>query len=266
MVAEPVPASTIILLRGRSAGAEVLMIERHVKSEAFANFYVFPGGRVEEEDHALADRVGGIKAAEAAAALGGMSPEFALDFFVAAIRETFEEVGILLARPRGQRELLDGERAAALARYRLDVQGGRMSFRELIDSQNLELAGDSLAVHAHWITPEFMPRRFDTFFFTALAPPGQLAEPDGVETTAHVWIRPEEALEQRRARTRRIIFPTAVNLESVAGFSTAPEALQASRRRSVIPVLPRLVDRDGKQWLVIPAEAGYATTEDLIGG
>jgi len=241
------------------------MIERHVKSAAFANLYVFPGGRVEEEDPALADRVGAVEAEEAARALGGVDPSCALGFLVAAIRETFEEVGILLARPRGERELVSADRAAALARHRLDVQSGRTSFRELIDSENLELAGDALAVHAHWITPEFMPRRFDTFFFTAMAPPGQLARPDGTETTAHVWIRPEEALEQRRAHTRRIIFPTAVNLESVAGFSSASEAFEASRRRSIIPVLPRLVDRDGKKWLVITPDAGYATTEDFIG-
>jgi len=265
VIAEPVPAATIILLRPGSVAPEVLMIERHVKSEAFANLYVFPGGRVEDEDQALANRVGAIEAEEAARALGGVSPSCALGFFVAAIRETFEEVGILLARARGERELLSADRAAALTQHRLDVQGGQLSFRELIDSENLELAGDALAVHAHWITPEFMPRRFDTFFFTAIAPPGQLARPDGLETTAHVWIRPEEALEQRQAHTRRIIFPTAVNLESVAGFSNASEILEASKRRSIVPVLPQLVDRDGEKWLVITADAGYATTEDLIG-
>ena len=265
MVAQAVPAATIILLRDGPRTPEVLMIERHAKSEAFASICVFPGGRVEEQDHALHDRMSGIEAGEAARVLGGVGEERAFGFFVAAIRETFEEVGILLARQRGERELLGADRVTMLARQCSEAHGGQVSFAEIINSENLELAGDSLAVHGHWITPEFMPHRFDTFFFTAIAPPGQRARPDGMETTAHVWICPEDALQQRRARTRRIIFPTAVNLESVAGFSSALEAFEASRRRPVVPVLPRLVERDGEHRLVIPAEAGYATTEGIIG-
>jgi 8-oxo-dGTP pyrophosphatase MutT (NUDIX family) len=261
MPAVPVPAATIMLLRDGPVAPEVLMVERHAKSELMPALYVFPGGRVEEQDDTLVDRLRAIGSEEAPAALRGVLPDRARSFVVAAIRETFEEAGILLARPRGRRELLGGDPSAVVARHRPDVQARRLSFRELVEIEDLELAADTLLVHARWITPEFMPQRFDTLFFTALAPPGQQAHHDGVEATAHVWIRPEEALEQLRARTRRIIFPTAVNLESLTGCSSAQEAFDASRHRAVVPVLPELVERDGQKRLVIPVEAGYAMTE-----
>ena len=253
-----------MLLRDGPVSPEVLMIERHAQSVLLPDMYVFPGGRVDEHDAALVDRLGGLDACQVAEALGGGSPERALSFVVAAVRETFEEAGILLARERGTRTALSAERAAALAHHRLDVQSGAVAFRDIVEGENLELAGDCLALHARWITPELLPYRFDTLFFTALAPAGQLARADGVETSSHMWIRPEDALAQLHARARRIIFPTAVNLESVGGFGSAAEALDASRRRRIVPVLPRLVERDGEQKLVIPADAGYVTTEAAL--
>ena len=114
------------------------------------------------------------------------------------------------------------------------------------------------------ITPEAAPRRFDTYFFAAIAPPGQVAEHDGIETTAHVWIKAEQALEEMSAGTRRIIFPTACNLATFAGFSNADQALEASRARPVIPVIPALEERDGRQCLVIPPEAGYPRAQELF--
>lgn len=262
MPVTPVPAATIMLLRDGCEAPEVLMIERHAKSVFLPDMYVFPGGRVDDRDCALAGRVAGVDAAALARALGGeLAPAYALAFVVAAIRETFEEAGILLARPRGGTQVLDGVRAQALVRHRVALQAGDTTFRRFVEDEDLELAGDGLALHGRWITPEMMPYRFDTVFFTAVAPPGQLARADGVEATAHVWIRPEEALTQRRAGGRRMIFPTAANLESVTGYPTARDAVGASRRRRIVAVLPRLVEVDGAQRLVIPADAGYTTGE-----
>jgi 8-oxo-dGTP pyrophosphatase MutT (NUDIX family) len=258
MAVQPQPAATVILLRDASPSPEVLLIERHSKSEFMPDLYVFPGGRVEDQDRALADRVRGVDA-------GALAPQFepdrALPFFVAAIRETFEEAGILLARRGGEAAFVDADRARALARHRLDVQSGKLSFPELVEREGLELAADSLSVHAHWITPEMAPRRFDTVFFAAIAPPGQLAAHDGVEATDHAWIRPEEALEQMQRSERQIIFPTALNLRTLCGFDDAAAALTSSRERPVVPVLPKLVERDGKKLLAIPPEAGYPITE-----
>ena len=261
---EPLPASTVILLRDGSVSPETLLIERHGKSEFLPDMYVFPGGVVEEADHALAHRVTGVTVESAAEALGEVAPDLALGFFVAAIRETFEEAGILLARERGSPKLLDPSRSDELARHRLDVQAGHQSFRELVERENIDLAADQLAVHAHWITPERVPRRFDTFFFSALAPPGQLAQHDGIETTDHLWIRPEDALSETRAGKRRMIFPTAANLETLSGFRAAQEALEASRRRPVVAVTPSITLRDGVRTLVIRSDAGYPTTEEAI--
>jgi 8-oxo-dGTP pyrophosphatase MutT (NUDIX family) len=254
-----------MLLRDTAAGPEVLLLERHAKSEFLPDNYVFPGGRVDDDDFALGARVAGISAAEASAALSTVQAEQALGFFVAAIRETFEECGVLLARRRGETKLVDAAHAARLARHRLAVQAGDASFRELVVAEDLVLAADLLATHGHWITPEDSPRRFDTIFFAAETPPGHEARHDGVELTEHVWLRPEQALADYRAGKRQMILPTWANLETLLGFACAHDALLASRRRALVPILPVLTQRDGKRRIEIPRGAGYPTVEELIG-
>lgn len=265
MPATAVPASTVMLLRDAPESPEVLLLERHARSEFLPDIYVFPGGRVDEPDRALARHVGGLSESAARQALPQVDPDLALAFFVAAIRETFEEAGILLARRRGETELIGAHETRALCRHRLDVQEGKTRFLELVEAEKLELAAEQLCVHAHWITPEFMPRRFDTLFFAAAAPLGQLAHHDGIESSAHTWIRPEDALKQASLGERQMIFPTRCNLETLAGFESVEQALVASRERPVVPVLPRLDEREGQRRLVIPLNAGYLTTEELVG-
>jgi 8-oxo-dGTP pyrophosphatase MutT (NUDIX family) len=265
MPATPVPAATVILLRDGPVSPEVLLIERHSKSDFLPDLYVFPGGRVDDADRELADHVVGLSEAAARKALPNADPALALAFFVAAIRETYEEAGILLARRRGDGELVDPALAEQLRGHRLDIQAGETPFRELVERFDLELAADLMAVHAHWITPELVPKRFDTFFFSAKTPPGQLALHDGVESTDHVWIRPEDALEQWQKRERQMIFPTTANLETVAGFATVDDVLEASRARPVVPVLPVVEEHDGQRRVVIPENAGYQRTYELAG-
>jgi 8-oxo-dGTP pyrophosphatase MutT (NUDIX family) len=264
MPAVPAPAATVILLRDGERSPEVLLLERHSRSDFLPDMYVFPGGRVDDQDRELADRLSGITPSQAAALLPTVDPAQAPSFLVAAIRETFEEAGVLLCRARGASELLEATRMRALARHRLDVQAGRRPFRAFVEEEDLELAGELLVSHAHWITPETVPRRFDTLFFAALAPPDQRATHDRVEATDSVWIRPEDALAQAARRKRQIIFPTACNLEVLCGFATAAQALEASRNRRVVPVLPRMIVQDGVRKLVIPAEAGYPKSEERL--
>jgi len=240
------------------------MLARHARSEFLPDAYVFPGGRVEDADHELAERVAGLSRGEASERLATVPGDQALGFFVAGVRETYEESGILLARRRGRRELLDAASAAALACHRLGVQQGDTSFRDLVLGEDLELAAELLSVHAHWITPEDSPRRFDTIFFAAETPPGQKAVHDGVELTDHVWLRPERALADFRAGRRHMIIPTWANLETLSGFPTTAATLAASRQRPIIPILPILVERDGRRRVVIPDDAGYPTTEELV--
>lgn len=261
-----VPAATVILLRDARSGPEVLLLARHSRSEFLPDAYVFPGGRVEDADHDLVDRILGLSRAQASLRLATVPGEQALGYFVAGIRETYEESGILLARRRGSSELLDASSAATLSRHRLDVQKGDASFRELVLAEDLVLAADLLSVHAHWITPEDSPRRFDTIFFATRTPPGQTAAHDGVELTDHAWLAPEQALAEFRAGRRQMIIPTWANLETLSGFATAEAALEASRRRPIVPILPAMVERDGRRRLVIREDAGYPTTEELVGG
>ncbi|MEX2205750.1 MAG: NUDIX hydrolase [Myxococcota bacterium] len=261
----PVPAATVILLRDSAAGPEVLMLARHSQSDFLPDAYVFPGGRVEDEDHELAERVAGLARSEASRRLGTVPADQALGFFVAGVRETFEESGILLARRSGSSELLDAASAAALARHRLDVQKGDASFRDLVLGEDLVLAAELLSVHAHWITPEDSPKRFDTVFFAAATPPGQKALHDGIELTDHVWLCPEQALDDFRAGRRQMIIPTWANLETLSGFATSTTVLEASRLRPIVPILPVVVERDGGRSVVIPKDAGYATIEERIG-
>ncbi len=238
------------------------MLERHAKSELLPDLYVFPGGRVENADQALVQHLSGFTGHDPRHKVPHLDPERVAIFLVAAIRETFEESGILFARKRGGSGLLVPEELEPLLRHRLEVQSGGLAFADIIERNDLELAAECLTVHGHWITPEVVPWRFDTVFFSASAPPGQLARHDGVEASSHIWIRPEDALDEMRRGKRQIIFPTACNLETLGGFRNTEQALAASLRRPVMPVLPVLVERDGQRMLVIPSDAGYPTTED----
>jgi 8-oxo-dGTP pyrophosphatase MutT (NUDIX family) len=266
MPVNPVPAATMILLRDGPVSPQVLMIKRHARSEYLPDMYVFPGGRVDLQDSTLSDRIEGLTERSAAALLTTVDPEHAMAYVVAAIRETFEECGILLARRMGKSELVDAEHSEALSHHRLAVQQGKTPFRELIEQEDLVVAADCLVAQGHWITPEVAPRRFDTLFFAALAPPGQIATHDGVETTNHVWTRPEDALEEAECGQRQIIFPTRCTLETLIGFKTAEQALAGCRARPVIPVMPVLVEHDGERRLAIPEEAGYPTCWQRVGG
>lgn len=262
--AEAVPAATIMLLREGSASPEVLMLERHAKSEFLPDLYVFPGGRVDPGDHELADRVGGLTAADATKLATSVDPGAALAFFVAAIRETFEEAGVLLARRRGERALVSGALAAEVSAHRLSIQDGTTPLREIVESYDLELAADQLSVHGHWITPEIVPRRFDTLFFTAVAPRDHEAAHDGVESTDHVWIRPDDAIAQAKRKQRQMIFPTLANLQTIAGFPSVDQAIESSRQRKVVPILPTLAGEGKDRRLVISPDAGYPVTEEKL--
>lgn len=264
MAATPVPAATIMLLREAGGSLEVLMLERHARSAFLPDLYVFPGGRVDPGDHELADRVRGLSPSEARARASTVDAEAALGFYVAAIRETFEEAGVLLATRRGETRLVSGRLAAELSRHRLEMQAGRLSFREIVLEHDLDLAADRLNVHGHWITPEIVPHRFDTLFFLAAAPPGQEAAHDGIESSSHVWIRPEDALAQARRNERQMIFPQIANLETIAGFTKVSDVVASSRARPVVPITPRIAGEGEDRRLVIPADAGYATTEEKL--
>ncbi|MEZ4333865.1 MAG: gamma-butyrobetaine hydroxylase-like domain-containing protein [Myxococcota bacterium] len=246
-------AATVLLVRDAEAGLEVFMLERHQKSDFAEGALVFPGGKTEtaDGDPALATGVRGASA---------LDPTDRL-LRAAAIRETFEECGVLLARPHGRDALVDADRRAAIARrWREPLRLDTATLPEVVAAEDLELAFELLVPFAHWITPEFMPMRFDTHFYVVAAPPGQLADHDGAESVDSLWTTVPEAIELELAGRRTIIFPTLENLKKLGRSRTVADALARARRTPIVTVTPRVeIDGEGRRFMVLPAESGYDT-------
>ena len=254
----PVPAATLVLLRSRSAGAfEVLLIRRHTASKFGAGDFVFPGGKIEADDGA-ADAAAwcrSVDAADAARRLGLTSPAAALGHWVGVIRETFEEVGILLAyAPDGRPVRVDGAR---YAEYRRACQTDHRAFRAMLRAERLTLATDALVYFAHWITPEVQPLRFDTRFFAAPMPEAQEAVADEREITEVRWLAPREAIELNARGQLSLRNPTVRNLELFDGAPSPAAALERLGRREVRTILPRVIIEGDKRRVLLPGEPGY---------
>ena len=203
------------------------MLRRNLRSAFVAGAYVFPGGAVDADDRdaPMLELVDGLDAATADARLGGGTG--ALGFWVAAIRESFEEAGVLLARESATGATVPPRLVADLAPTRPKVASGAQSFAELVRSNELVLDAGALRVFAHWITPEPAPRRYDTWIFVAPAPPGHAYEHDFDETVASEWVRPSVALERARRGEFELIYPTFKSLQALARFSSVADLLDA---------------------------------------
>lgn len=248
----PKPAATVLIVRD-APGLEVLMVRRNAGLAFGASAWVFPGGKVADADASPAwlDLATGPADASSRA------------LRIAAARETFEESGLLLAYDaHGQPASV--ELCERLARHREEVEADPALFTRLVREAGLRLALDRLTPFAHWITPAFEPRRFDTHFFLVAAPSAQVACHDGREAVDHAWITPNDVLQRRLSGEARLMFPTRLNLEVLARSTTASSAEQAARRRAVVTVEPVVIERDGARFLRIPAEAGYRLTEERL--
>jgi 8-oxo-dGTP pyrophosphatase MutT (NUDIX family) len=247
-VAVPKDAATLILMRDAArsgARLEILMLRRHSNSAFLPGAYVFPGGRVEVADCAR-DTEGlchGLTPQQAQIIIDGASPpERALGFFVTAIREAFEEAGILLAYKESSDLIaINEEDKTRFSQYRKQVQKDPSSFAAMVRSEGVRLAADRLFYFAHWITPEIVPIRFDTRFFVAAAPPDQEALYDALETTDSLWITPQEVLEKRRKGELDVPFPTFCNVRGLAEFSSVDEVI-ASTVGKEVPCIQPLLD------------------------
>ena len=245
----PVPAATILLLRDAPDGLEVFMVKRHHQVDFVSGALVFPGGKVDKTDHAagLSDFTdGGEGWAEEMRALGAC-----------AIREAFEESGILLARGEDG-AFVDAERLAALDAYRGPLDRHEIGLLDLVRKEKLRLAFDQLAIFAHWITPEHMPKRFDTIFFAALSPVGHLGKHDGRESVDSVWIGPERAIADRKSWN--VVFPTKLNLMKLAETRTVADAVAGARANPPLTVTPWVEQSADGAILRIREDAGYAQT------
>ncbi len=251
-------AATVLLLRDSAAGLEVLMVTRHAEVVFAGGALVFPGGRLDPEDSAP-ELVGQVRAVP-----GIDAAQMALR--VCAIRETFEEAGLLLARERGSDTLLAGDQLVALVK-RLTTQLGRApSFNELATQGAIELATDLLVPFAHWITPVLRPKRYDTYFFLAPAPPDQQAQHDGHEAVASVWVPPTQAAADGAAHRVKMIFATRFNLQKLARSNDAQSAFAAARADTIVTVCPEYRESPKGTLWCIPIEAGYGISETLVAG
>jgi 8-oxo-dGTP pyrophosphatase MutT (NUDIX family) len=240
---------------------EVLMVRRNLQSDFVGGAFVFPGGSVDPLD-------GG---AEAEAACHGRSDAGAstllgvdsggLAYWVAALRETFEEAGLLLAERPGGPPLLAGEpdEEARFVTERAAVNAGTRRFLDLCRDEGLRLLVGEVHYFAHWIAPRGAPRRFDTRFFVAAAPPGQRAAHSAGETIAETWISPRRALEGHRDGVFELIFPTIRNLQAISRFATSGALLKAAEDASgsVPTIEPRVVADGNGVRILLPGDEGY---------
>jgi len=262
-------AATVMLLRdavdedGRPA-VEVCMLRRNLASEFVAGAYVFPGGSVDPADRgeAAGELCRGLDDTRASELLGTSSGGLA--FWVAALRECFEEAGVLLAQPRDSADgaaLLDTTDPTARERFeahRLEINEGRAGLLDVCRAEGLVLAADTVHYVSHWITPELAPKRFDTRFFVAGAPPGQVAHHDDGETIATIWVRPVDALARFEAGEIELLPPTIDNLEKLAVHRTTDEVMEWAQALGDIPtILPIVLIEDGRLLVLRPGDDGY---------
>ena len=253
--AAPRPATTVLLLRPSQPGdaaspLEVFRVVRHHQIDSFSGALVCPGGKLEEADgdKALRARCGGADKIDDAE----------LKFRVAGVREAFEECGVLLARKRGQRALIAAADLKAIeTRWRAKLAKDEASIVDMVEAEDLEIATELMTPYAHWITPTFVPKRFDTWFFLAEAPEDQVALHDGSESTDSVWIGPQEAIDEAKTGKRTLVHATTKNLELLAEGKTVTGAIAAASARKIVTVQPWVEEKDGKKFLHIPEGAGY---------
>jgi len=261
MVAIPTDAATVMLLRpyqnATATDVEVLMVLRNRRSRFVPGYHVYPGGILDAEDYEprIERFCRGIDRARASEILPDMSrPEKALGAWVAGIRESFEEVGMLIALRRDGSPVTirtEAERARFCG-YRRALNGGEMKFHEMLEREDLVLPLDRLHYFSHWITPEPLPLRYDVRFFVAEAPADQAVAHDGVELTEHLWLRPSVALEEYEKGRIGMVLPQIMTLVDLSRFRTVEEALAEAENRKVPANLTKIRRIGGADVEVMP--------------
>lgn len=253
--ATPRPAATILLIRDGRQGLEVFMVVRHHQIDFASGALVFPGGRVDKGDHTVAADTSLVP-----------TPKWDMPFRIAAIRETFEECGVLLARPRGADRLVTGAELKAVEdAHRTALAKGEIGFDVVLNAHGLLPATDALEHYAHWITPANQPKRYDTQFYLVEAPAEHLAVHDGHESVDSLWIRPGQALADTEAGRFKLVFATMKNLEKLARRTCVADALAMAKASMVVTVQPKSARIDDvRRKLIIPVEAGYGGPEFIV--
>ena len=253
----PVPSATVTLVRDTAAGVEVLMMQRNLQSVFVPGMYVFPGGALDAADGApeLNALCSGMADSQASNTLG--IPTGGLAYWTAAIRESFEEAGLLIGydETAGLVALDTPDLAERYRQHRHALNQGTRGLLEILRAERLTLAVDQLVYFSHWITPVSAPRRYDTRFFVAAAPPAQSPLHDNHETISHVWVRPATALDRHRKNDFKMRFPTTRTLEEFAAYDSVGALMAAMRAKRNIPAILPHISRAGGR--VLPGEPGY---------
>jgi 8-oxo-dGTP pyrophosphatase MutT (NUDIX family) len=261
MTVIPSDAATVMLLRPcpdeTIKDVEVLLVIRNRKSRFVPGYYVFPGGVVDPEDFkpGVENFARGIGRLEAFQILPDMShPDKALGAWVAAIRETFEEVGILLAQRKDGTPVTirTEEERCRFDHYRKSLMEGKVNFTQILEAEELVLPFDRLRYFSHWITPEPFPLRYDVRFFVTRAPEDQTVMHDGVELTGHCWMRPSEALKLYDQGKLDMVLPQIMTLEDIAHFKTIEDIINSAQKRHIPATLTKIKRIDGKDVEVMP--------------
>ena len=253
-IAPAAPSATILMLRDSPEGLQTFMVVRHHQIDFASGALVFPGGKVDPGDFEVGPFCDGIDNVD----------EVEVAMMAGAIREAFEECGILLARELNSEALITGERLKLLEHYRDPLNRGEVSLKQFLMDEQLRLACDELHHFAHWVTPEMLPKRFDTQFYLAKAPADHIAIHDGHESVDSVWITPDDALKGNESGTYTIIFPTRVNIELLGQSKSTAQALQDAANRAVSTILPWPEQREDGNYICIPEDVGYVTTAEKM--
>ena len=253
----PRPAATVTLVRDAPGGFEVLMVQRNHQSVFMPGVQVFPGGGVDKRDFSddYASLVLDMNDAEASRILGIASGGMA--YWIAAVRESFEEAGMLFAcESNGEIVTLDGgERASRIHAYRRRVEGDGLTLSAMLREEGLRLPLTQMTYFSHWITPVGAPRRYDTRFFVAVAPPSQKPVPDNRETISHVWVRPDQALSDHKKGSFSLRTPTIHTLKLFAEHRETGALIKAMGEIGNIPVIEPRIAKSGRR--VLPGDPEY---------
>ncbi|MDQ6645392.1 MAG: NUDIX hydrolase [Chloroflexota bacterium] len=258
MSTQPRLASAVMLLRDLASGQgiEVFMVRRVIQSDFMPDVFVFPGGSVSADDRAAEQ----AEQVCTPIAPGKADPEgrtiLGSGTRAAAIRELFEEAGVLLAYRSEQILAIGEEDVARFDGYRLAFNQRKGSLIDMAHAENLRLATDLLGYFAHWITPEGMPKRFDTHFFITTAPAEQQAAHDRLETSDGIWISPAEALARSERNEFPLVFATIHQLRELTLFQSVKEALEATARQHVVTRVPVLEQGTEGARVYLPGDAG----------
>jgi 8-oxo-dGTP pyrophosphatase MutT (NUDIX family) len=255
--AEPRHASTVVLLRDRPQGMQAYLLRRTRTMAFAAGMYVFPGGSVDPRDETLSDDAWAGPPPAAWAALLSADEGLTKALVCAAVRETFEESGVLLAGA-GPDDVVADTTGEDWETDRAALVDHSLSFAAMLDRRGLVLRADLLRPWAHWITPEVEPKRFDTRFFVAALPTGQRTRDVGGEADLVAWVRPADALAAADGGEMGMLPPTAFTLSELATYDDVAAVLDAGTARDVKPVLPKIVvGDDDEARLLLPHDEDY---------